>query len=618
MNKLILFFFTILFPMILSSNTIKYNIKENVTISNLAKSSIWKKLLYFDKKSEILTNEYFLSKKENLTLENELIKTINSYKLKNSNNFNNNPICKFPARYYWLSKYIDFPNYEMINNKCKDLKKWSLIKDTQSISAILVSGYLGNPASTFGHSFLKINTKNKENVNNLFDLSINYGALVPENENILKYIFKGIIGGYEAGFSDKYFYTQDLVYSNTEFRDMWEYELNLSIEERNFILLHLWEIIGKKFDYYFLDKNCGYRISQLLDVIVKEPVLKNSKYWYAPVETFHQIEEINDKRSKNNKLLKNINYIPSKQKKIYIHYQRLTTREKTIVKRLKDEKFNLIKSELQKLNPSTQINILDFLIDYYKYLEIKNEDNKKITSLKNKLLLLRLNLPISKKKEIKVENRVTPAKSNKPMILSLGAAYSKNKNFYSQLGFSVFAIESIGKNHLNSDELIVLQTKLGLDNNKEYGFLDSFDLIKIKKLKTSQIDLDEDNLISWKLNIGTKRVEEKDSNIYNSFIKADMGKAFKIKNLTSSFMINSTIQSSYPYLEFMPNIGIDLDFNKLKTAVVYGLKINPYNTEKNDYLKIDTQLNINNTFAISNSFEKDKELQYSINFKWFF
>ena len=618
MNKSTLFFFTILFPVILFSSPIKYNTKENISIDTLSKSSIWKKLLYFDKKSEILTNEYFLSKKEDLTLKNELIKTINSYDLRNSNNFNNNPICKFPARYYWLSEYIDFPNYEMINNKCKDLKKWSLIKDTQSISAVLVSGYLGNPASTFGHSFLKINTKNKTNVNNLFDLSINYGALVPNNENILKYIFKGITGGYKAGFSDKYFYTQDLVYSNTEFRDMWEYELNLTKEERNFILLHLWEIIGKKFDYYFLDKNCGYRISQLLEIIIKEKVLKNANYWYAPVETFHKLEEINDNRTVSNKLFKNINYIPSRQKTIYLYYQSLTNKEKEIIKKLLNKDFKLIKNELNNIDKLTQINILDFLIDYYKYLEIKNENNKEITILKDKLLFLRLNLPIRKNKEIQVENRVSPAKNNKPMILSLGAAYSKNKNFYSQLGFSVFAIESIGKNHLNSDELVVLNTKIGIDNNKNYVFLDSFDLIKIKKLKTSQIDLDEDNLISWKLNIGTKRVEENDSNKYNSFIKADIGKAFKIDNLTSSFMINSTIQSSYPYLEFMPNIGIDLDFNKLKTAAVYGIKVNSYNQEKNDYLKIDTQLNINNTFAISNSIEKDKELQYSINFKWFF
>lgn len=618
MNKLTLTFFTILFPVILTANSLKYNIKENITMQTLAKSSIWKKLLYFDKKSEILTEEYFLSKKDNLTLENELIKTINSYELNNTNNFNDSPVCKFPARYYWLSKYIDFPNYSMINNKCKNLKKWSLLKDTQSISAILVSGYLGNPASTFGHSFLKINTKNKENINNLFDLSINYGALVPENENILKYIFKGITGGYEAGFSDKYFYTQDLVYSNTEFRDMWEYEINLSDEEKNFILLHLWEIIGKKFDYYFLDKNCGYRISQLLEVVIKEPILKNSDYWYAPVETFHQLEEINNKRRLDNKLFKNVNYIPSKQKKIYIHYQSLTSKEKTIVKKLKDEGFNLIKSEIKKLNPTTQINILDFLIDYFKYLEIKDENNIDIIALKNKLLLLRLNLPIRKNKEIQVQNRVSPAKSNKPMILSLGAAYSKNKNFYSQLGFSVFAIESIGKNHLNSDELIVLDTKLGIYNNKDYVFLDSFNLIKIKKLKTSQIDLNENNLISWKLNIGTKRVEENDSNKYNSFVKADIGKIFKIDNLRSSFMINSTVQSLYPYLEFMPNIGIDIDFDRLKTSAVYGLKVNPYNTHKNEYLRVDTQFNINNTFAISNSIKKDEELQYSINLKWFF
>ena len=45
---------------------------------------------------------------------------------------------------------------------------------------------------------------------------------------MVKYIVKGLSGFYEAGFSDKYFYNQDLTYTDTEFRDMWEYKLNLT------------------------------------------------------------------------------------------------------------------------------------------------------------------------------------------------------------------------------------------------------------------------------------------------------------------------------------------------------------------------------------------------------
>ena len=68
---------------------------------------------------------------------------------------------------------------------------------------------------------------------------------------MLLYILKGLTGQYQSGYSDQYFYNQDLTYRDTEFRDMWEYELNLTEEEKELILLHIWEITAKKYDYYF-------------------------------------------------------------------------------------------------------------------------------------------------------------------------------------------------------------------------------------------------------------------------------------------------------------------------------------------------------------------------------
>ena len=292
MKNFYILIFTILFSTNLFSNSLKYDIKNNSTLDELSTQKTWQRLLYFkNDTSEVITKNFFLSK-ENFSLRSELISTINNYETIDYGDFNNSPRCKFPARYYWLSKFIDLPNYQIIDSRCTKLSNWKTIKETSSISIMLVSGYLGNPASTFGHSFLKLNSTHSTNKNDLFDLSINYGALVPDNEPIIKYIFKGIFGGYEAGFSDKYFYTQDLVYSNTEFRDIWDYELNISKEEQKLLLLHLWEIVGKKFKYYFLDKNCGYRVSQILELILNKDIVNNkSDSWYIPVETFNFLEE---------------------------------------------------------------------------------------------------------------------------------------------------------------------------------------------------------------------------------------------------------------------------------------------------------------------------------------
>jgi hypothetical protein len=69
---------------------------------------------------------------------------------------------------------------------------------THSASLIFASGYLGNPASMFGHVFLKFNGESEDG---LLDNTFSYGAKVPDNENKLVYITKGILGGYQGKFS---------------------------------------------------------------------------------------------------------------------------------------------------------------------------------------------------------------------------------------------------------------------------------------------------------------------------------------------------------------------------------------------------------------------------------
>jgi len=602
-------FLFLLFSTTLFSSPLKYNLKTDTNIETIAKDNTWHKLLYYKNgTSEVVTKDYFLSTTP-INPKDELIETINSYEKYDLDNFDNSPVCKFPARYYWLSKQIDFPNYEMIDKRCKKLKNWSVIQDTKSISVMLVSGYLGNPASTFGHSFLKLNSSKSNSKNNLFDSAINYGALVPDNEAIISYIFNGITGGYEAGFSDKYFYTQDLVYTHTEFRDIWDYELNLSEAKKDLLLLHLWEIVGKKFQYFFIDKNCGYRVSQLVELALEKPILANSNRWYAPIETFHVLEEIDKKE----KILNSITYIPSSQKIIFQQFKDLSKEEQNRVKFILNDNLKNI-NEIKHID---NIDILDFLINYHNYLLIQEPTNQTIKTNKQQLLLKRLSLPVKKEKHTPIKELISPAKGNKPIITSFGVTHSPNKKIYPTFNFTVFATESIGQNSLKNDELIVSDISLGQHNQKI--FLDKFDLIKIKKLKTSQIDLEDENLLSWKVNIGSKRVEKKDEDKYNSFLNGSIGKSYQLNDfMTSSIMLDSNLQTIYPHIEAIPNIEFDIDLGKLKNSSTLGLKINPFNSQTSPFIKIDTQYNINNQFAIFGSIEKDFNTKYSLNIKRFF
>lgn len=586
----------ILFIFIFINYSYANNQKEILSIDDIANSKTWNQLLYYkNKKSEINDKDFFLSKNGNIDPKNELIETINKYDGNKEINDNSN-VCKFPARYLYLSKYIKFENYKEINEKCIKLSQWKPIKDTKDISVMLVSGYLSNPASTFGHSFIKLN--NSEN-NDLFSSSISFGALVPENENMLKYIVKGLSGQYEAGFSDKYFYTQDLTYSNTEFRDMWEYKLNLSENDKKLILLHLWEVTTKKFDYYFLSRNCGYRVSQLLNLVSKKNILNENEKYYLPVETFNKIKDLN--------MIKDIIFIPSNKKVLNAYYEKLNLEEKKIVQNILLNGFD--KNILNSLDEQNKINILDFLMLYYNQMKIINKDFKNLEKYKKETLVERFKYKVSNKNKINIKELDDPTKTSKKNKIDI--SYDNENNI--RLSFSPYYNNFLNITNLESDELDFLNLETLISNNKIS--IKNFDLIKLNK-----INLDKDNLFnefnySWKVNIGYKNLKEND--LY--FSTYGIGDGFKINNITIYSMIDFSLINQNEYIRIRPNINLNYEinmYNKLSFELGYNDDVFSSNEFK-DY-KIEYQYNINTNYAINLSYSKFKENDFLIKFKYLF
>ncbi len=528
---------------LINLNAVEFNLK-NISIDEISSSKQWRQLLYFNKESEIKDKKYFLSEIGNLDPKAELLATINAYKEENSDN---DPVCLFPARYYFLSKYISFPKYKKINDGCTNLKKWQPIKNTDNISLVLVSGYISNPASTFGHSLIKLN--NKES--GLFDTSINYGALIPENENTLTYIYKGLTGGYEAGFSDKYFYEQDLMYSNKEYRDMWEYKLNLTSEQKDLMLLHLYEILTRKFDYYFLSRNCGYRVSEILNLVSNEKSI-NQDLWYLPVETFDFLE------TKEKELIKSIKYIPSNKKVFNSYFEKLTEKEKLGVKEF------IRNNTLLELNEEEKIHILDFLLIYYKNTLNIYPEKKEIRYILRKVILERLKLKPSEKQDIEIEERISPAKNTNPIDLKIGYGYKSTI-----VSLSPYKQNFLDKTNIGYDELTFFNTMIGI---KDKLYLKHLDFIKIQKVNSEKTELLNDNLYSWKINLGVEQ----------STYYATSGVGYFIDQINMLGMIDLEVNSKEE-INLVPHVNFYNQFFDLKNQIEIGYKDKSYVIEEIQY-----------------------------------
>lgn len=587
----------------------------------LAHHPVWLKLLHFDikqHKSEIHSDDFFLSPHGREDPKAELIATFKAYFDPWPEDANTHPRCRFPARFFWLSQHVSLPNYRLNLPQCTRLRKWVVLDDLQSISLLLVSGYLGNPASTFGHSLLKLNTNSSPEPIDFLNHSINFGAHMPGNEPIPRYIVKGLFGGYQASFSDKYFYAEDLVYSRTEFRDMWEYELILPDVERTLLLLHIWEVVGKRFTYFFLKKNCAFRLAELLELVIPEPLLDTPKPWYVPVETFHRLREIDRKRRKNGKngLIQSIRFIPSSQRTLSHQFARLNKKEKNAVETIIQEGSASIPEQLEPFTQERQLEVLDTILAYHKYQLIAEQPSpsKERLAIKDQVLLAQLRLPPQMEPIPEVPKIDSPANGNRPMVFSLGIEYEpESDNTHMTARWTPFSQESIGNNNLEGgDELVVLDTKIGIDGNDHAVFLDSVDVIRIRKIKTTFMSMSDENPWSWQLRTRIMRTERNDGFRYDGMFNFGIGYAWRPKNALSFYALtDASVHTLSPHARLRPHAGATIGNDVIRSWGYAGGESIDYNGTFTPIWGGQIQYNIDDRFAVFFEASKEKTTRMS-------
>ncbi|MCW5211599.1 DUF4105 domain-containing protein [Desulfobulbus sp. TB] len=604
--------------------TARFDVNTPIKISQkqlqeLALDPVWLKLLHHkDGQTEVLTDDFFLSPQRGQNPEAELLATLDAYSHPWSAKDNNDTHarCRFPARYFWLSQHLSLPDYSPQPPQCTRLSKWPLPDQVTSTSLFLVSGYLGNPASVFGHTLLKFNTDSQDDQAGLFDLTVNYGAVVPENESTLRYIIYGIGGGYQAGFSDRYFYTQDLVYSRTEFRDIWDYQLRLSDQQQQLLIFHLWEILGKKFTYYFFHKNCAARLAELLELILEEPLLDNARFWYAPVEIFHHLEGIDQSRQERgkNRLIQSIRFIPSIERTLYHRFEQLKKEEKQAVQTVIEKGTKALQESLEQVDTKQQSAVLDTLLAYYNYRLVEDAPNpaEVIQQGKKDLLLARLRLPPRTVPLEQPPELTSPAKGVPPLLTGIGIGHSQARNSYLRIHLAPFTQESVGRNSLGGDEVTVLDTVVGIRENG--FFVDRFDLLRIRKLKTNHALRHEKNSWSWQLRTGLESVEEDGVAEQDFFFRFGAGRAQKFGNgITAYALLEASAHTEQPYARLFPHIGVLTDFGWVKSRIYGGASLS-YQDHLEAMYGIELQYDMPPYSALSLQGEKDK---IAVELKWY-
>lgn len=299
------------------------------------------------------------------------------------------PQCTFPARHRWLREALAIRPDELPEQPCPAFAQWRDAINPSSVTLVFPEAYMNNPSSMFGHTLLRFDTIEAGRRRDLLAYAANFAA-VTADDGAVAFAWKGIFGYYPGLFSLMPYYEKVREYGDWEQRDLWEYELDLDAAEIERLLEHLWEIRGIRFDYFFFDENCSYRLLRLLEVA--RPGLRLTarfRTWAIPADTVRAV-------ARDAGLVRSVRFRPSATTELRHQAAFLSRDERRLAVRLADGSVTPDADAVTALPETTRATVLTVAHDAARLAWVgRSEERDPALARARALLLARSRLSVA-------------------------------------------------------------------------------------------------------------------------------------------------------------------------------------------------------------------------------
>ncbi|HBR18157.1 MAG TPA: hypothetical protein DD725_11230 [Deltaproteobacteria bacterium] len=457
----------------------------------LSADRYWQVLLHYKPattgfESLIDDSQFFLSPEGKTNPKAELEATIIAL-FQSDKKGDEHPKCRFIARYEWLKTEISFNELLFSNITCKEYNKIAEIIQPKSVVLVFPASYMNNPASMFGHTLIRIDSSHESK---LLSYAANYAAYVEDDIGFL-YAFRGIFGFYKGYFKVFPYYERVKEYNDTEQRDMWEYNLNLTEKEVDRMFKHLWELKDIYSYYYFFDENCSYNLLFLLEAARPSLHLTDMAMpWVIPVDTIRTV--------KDSGIVENIEFRPAKATKIRHIASLLGEDSQKTALKIADQKIN--SDSIPTHNNEEKIMILDLAVEAVQY-RYNNAELTQDEYLKLFLSILRERSKLGKSEEgyYTITAPAPPEEGHLSSRFSLGAGITDDVLFQ-EIRFrpAYHSLIDPDQGFVEGSQIIFADTAIRYYTDGRIK-LEDFDLVDIVSLSPKSNFF---NPLSWKVKTG--------------------------------------------------------------------------------------------------------------------
>lgn len=481
------------------SNDIIRQLHDQAKQQQLWKQIEWINLLHYEGKGEspdayenpIRDKRFFLAEDGAENAESELLATIAGFyntELKDDQN----PQCRFVARLNWLTETLAIDSETLPTVHCEEYLKWRTFVQPKYATLIFPTYHLNSPSSMYGHTLLRLDPGEDMGESKWLSVAVNFGANIPDGENSILYTYRGLAGGYNGVFITDHYFKKIQEYNRIEHRDIWEYRLNLTPEETERLVTHLWELQKINFDYYFFDENCSYRLLELLEVARPGIELTDEYVLTAiPIDTVKAVKKAG--------MTADPEYRPARATTISYMLQQIPEQHHEIIIRLSEDIETSNSPSFTSLSRDEQREIIEIAYKYLRYQHSEFRDPA-IAKRSFQLLKLRNEFPVSKPIEVPAPTSPDNGHGSKRTSFALG---QRLDNYYGEFGFkmSFHDLEDNEEGFMQGAQINIGSMQIRAEENEGVS-LYKLDLIDIFSLAPRS---DFFKPIAWRIYTGFER-----------------------------------------------------------------------------------------------------------------
>jgi hypothetical protein len=478
---------------------------------NLSAEKQWLRLGHYRKsvsgrwKSEADGRAFFFSPKGWTDPSAELEATLAGFfKEELAENDQQHPQCQFPARFSWLHSRLEFDFERLHAQRCARFEEFRDRLSAKSVTFVFSSYYLNNPASAFGHTFLRINKTDFAYEGERFELldyGIDYAATV-DTTNALIYGFKGLTGLFPGRFNYYPYFYKVREYNDYESRDLWEYDVKLTQPQVDLLVAHLWELGSTYFSYYYVTKNCSYHILTTLEVANPDLKLIDPLDWFVvPANTVRAVFA-------NKDFVRGTHYRPSINTQFQARLAGLSNSQQTLLDRIVEDPGAPIPPQI---NARQAAETLDAALDYVdlRYArELVHGTDAAALQLKQHLLERRSEILIpSEKLQIEVPLDRQPHVGHGTKRVGAGGGYSTRLGPYGEIDFRL-GIHDLADSYPAYPELSQIEffpARLRYNTDQKSVWIEDFSIVRVISL--SSVDRFQVKP-SWQVRLGITTVRD--------------------------------------------------------------------------------------------------------------